>query len=228
MSHNHDEHSLLNHFTSRDVDHLPWVPDVPLAEIDVTRMARSLMRKLDRHGPAAGADAPSDAPLAEPAVTVTARRGSALRSAAAVAVATTLVAAIGVLWPGRTANPAGPDRPRGGSPTAIRAALSPTLSGKAVEAVVGRPVRLPVVAAARQPTPAVPPGCRTSARAAVASYVVVRGDNLSTIAQRVLGSSKRWPDLWVANRDAVRNPGRLRLGQVLLVPDSQSADAGGL
>ncbi len=47
-------------------------------------------------------------------------------------------------------------------------------------------------------------------------YTTVQpGNTLSSISQRVYGSSADWPALWWINRGSVPNPGRIRAGQRL-------------
>lgn len=48
-----------------------------------------------------------------------------------------------------------------------------------------------------------------------ASYRVRPGDTLSSIARREYGSPKSWPALWWVNRDTVRNPDMIVVGQQL-------------
>lgn len=55
------------------------------------------------------------------------------------------------------------------------------------------------------------------------AYVVRRGDTLSKIAKRHLGSAKRWPELYSANKGAVRNPHWIQVGQTLTIPGAQVA-----
>ncbi|MEB3328474.1 MAG: LysM domain-containing protein [Candidatus Sericytochromatia bacterium] len=50
------------------------------------------------------------------------------------------------------------------------------------------------------------------------AYRVQPGDSLSAIAQRMLGSARRWPELYAANRDRVAHPARIQAGQMLVVP----------
>ena len=71
-------------------------------------------------------------------------------------------------------------------------------------------------AAAPAPAPAPAPA---AAPAAVSgdSYTVVRGDTLGRIA-RAQGVDGGWRALWAANRDAVPNPNRISVGQVLQLP----------
>lgn len=48
------------------------------------------------------------------------------------------------------------------------------------------------------------------------TYTVVRGDSLSRIAQRQLGSAGKWPEIAKAN--GLRDPNQLKVGQVLRLP----------
>lgn len=60
--------------------------------------------------------------------------------------------------------------------------------------------------------------------AAVIEYRVERGDTLSGIASRFYGSS-RWTDfLFQANRDRLRSPGAIRIGQTLVIPPKPAGD----
>ena len=60
------------------------------------------------------------------------------------------------------------------------------------------------------------------------TYTVKPGDSLSKIAKRTLGSTRRWPELFAANRDKVSNPRFIRVGQTLVLPshDAPMAAAG--
>ncbi|MGE9289815.1 MAG: LysM peptidoglycan-binding domain-containing protein [Puniceicoccales bacterium] len=51
-----------------------------------------------------------------------------------------------------------------------------------------------------------------------AVYVVQPGDTLSSIARKVFGSSARWEEIFQANRDLLRSPNDLRVGQELQIP----------
>lgn len=50
------------------------------------------------------------------------------------------------------------------------------------------------------------------------TYVVVAGDSLWKIAQKMLGSGYKWNELYEANRATVKNPNLIRVGQVLTIP----------
>jgi nucleoid-associated protein YgaU len=49
-------------------------------------------------------------------------------------------------------------------------------------------------------------------------YKVKRGDTLSGIADKQLGDAGRWPEIFAINRDIVRNPDDISVGQQLVLP----------
>lgn len=49
-------------------------------------------------------------------------------------------------------------------------------------------------------------------------YVVVAGDSLFKIAARFYGNGNRWPELFEANKDQIKNPRLIRPGQKLRIP----------
>ncbi len=54
-------------------------------------------------------------------------------------------------------------------------------------------------------------------------HVIVDGDTLAELAQRYLGSSDRWTEIYQANRLALRDPELLPIGLEVVIPgDSQS------
>lgn len=55
---------------------------------------------------------------------------------------------------------------------------------------------------------------------AVTTYVVKKGDTLEKIAGRpeVYNNKKRWYKIYEANKDAIKNPDRIKPGQVLKIP----------
>ena len=63
-----------------------------------------------------------------------------------------------------------------------------------------------------------------AAPAAAAEYTVQSGDSLWKIAREQLGDGTRWGELYEANRDTIRDPRRIYVGQVLQVPDRPEAD----
>jgi nucleoid-associated protein YgaU len=52
----------------------------------------------------------------------------------------------------------------------------------------------------------------------VKQYKVQKGDSLSTISMKVYGDTRRWRDIYTANRASMRNERDLRVGQVLRIP----------
>lgn len=52
----------------------------------------------------------------------------------------------------------------------------------------------------------------------VKQYVVQKGDTLSKISQKMLGSAGRWNVLYEKNRDIIKNPDILQVGQILRIP----------
>jgi len=61
------------------------------------------------------------------------------------------------------------------------------------------------------------PAAETIARAE--TYTVNSGDCLWTIAEKLYGSGADWHRLWAANREAVKDPGLVWVGQVLKLPE---------
>ena len=55
-------------------------------------------------------------------------------------------------------------------------------------------------------------------RGAQNSYTVQRGDTLSIIARKQLGSPERWKDIWELNKDRIPNPDLIQAGWVLVMP----------
>jgi len=50
------------------------------------------------------------------------------------------------------------------------------------------------------------------------TYTVVAGDSLSRIAKREYGDGNKWPMIFEANRDKLKNPDLIHPGQVLNIP----------
>jgi nucleoid-associated protein YgaU len=50
------------------------------------------------------------------------------------------------------------------------------------------------------------------------TYTVKRGDTLSELSLELLGTSRRWRELYELNRDVIRDPDNLQAGTVLKVP----------
>ncbi|MGX5656371.1 transglycosylase family protein [Geodermatophilus nigrescens] len=86
--------------------------------------------------------------------------------------------------------------------------LDPSAPEAGSPAAAPAPASAPAPAAAPAPAPAAASGD---------TYTVVRGDTLAKIA-RAEGVDGGWRALWAANRDAVPDPNRISVGQVLQLP----------
>lgn len=62
------------------------------------------------------------------------------------------------------------------------------------------------------------------AMAADTEYVVVKGDSLWRIASRQLGSGLRWKEIYEANRQTIKNPNLIYIGQKLTIPAEPAPD----
>jgi nucleoid-associated protein YgaU len=49
-------------------------------------------------------------------------------------------------------------------------------------------------------------------------YVVKSGDSLSKIAKQELGDASRWPEIYEANKDQIKDPNLIHPGQELKLP----------
>jgi nucleoid-associated protein YgaU len=58
----------------------------------------------------------------------------------------------------------------------------------------------------------------TSARAKKQVYVVKSGDSLSKIAKEVYGDANRWPEIFEANKDQIKDPNLIYPDQELKIP----------
>jgi nucleoid-associated protein YgaU len=52
------------------------------------------------------------------------------------------------------------------------------------------------------------------------TYVVVKGDSLSKIAQRFYGDAHDWKRIYEANRDQINDPDLIHPGQELRIPEA--------
>lgn len=63
------------------------------------------------------------------------------------------------------------------------------------------------------------PQTRVNTKTAPKTYTVKKGDTLSIIAQKVYGDSKKWVDIYNANKSKIgNNPNKLKEGLVLTIP----------
>jgi nucleoid-associated protein YgaU len=49
-------------------------------------------------------------------------------------------------------------------------------------------------------------------------YTVLKGDSLSKIAKAVMGDAKKWPKIFEANKEVIKNPDLIYPGQQLRIP----------
>ena len=59
-----------------------------------------------------------------------------------------------------------------------------------------------------------------AAPAMAADHRVVKGDSLWKIAQEELGSGDRWREIYKANKDTIKTPNLIYVGQTLTIPDN--------
>ena len=67
--------------------------------------------------------------------------------------------------------------------------------------------------------PAPGQGGPTGTVAPMNTYVVAKGDSLSKIAQRAYGDGKKWPKIYEANKDVIKDPDLIYPGQSLRIPE---------
>jgi nucleoid-associated protein YgaU len=59
---------------------------------------------------------------------------------------------------------------------------------------------------------------KAQAEAAAKVYVVQPGDSLSKIAGELMGDATRWKEIWEANKDQIKDPNLIQIGQELRIP----------
>lgn len=83
-----------------------------------------------------------------------------------------------------------------------------------VEEPAPAPEPVPAPATEAEPVPAPAPAPAVAA----GDYVVKSGDCLWNIAQKAYGTGTKWGVIYNANKDTIKNPDSLRIGQVLVIP----------
>ena len=68
---------------------------------------------------------------------------------------------------------------------------------------------------------------KVPAGAVSSTYTVQKGDSLSRIAKRELGSFDRWREIYNANRDKIKDPNVLTLGSQLVIPGKTAVSKDG-
>lgn len=69
-----------------------------------------------------------------------------------------------------------------------------------------------------EPTPVEPTPVEPTEEVAATTYVVVKGDSLWSIAKRLLGNGRLWQQIYDANKDIIKDPNMIYVGQVLVIP----------
>ena len=83
------------------------------------------------------------------------------------------------------------------------------------------PAEVPAQTPAEKPaeTPAAPAvPAEQPAAAPAGTYTVAPGDCLWTIARKTYGNGQKWQKIYEANRDEIRDPAMIQIGQVLTLP----------
>ena len=106
------------------------------------------------------------------------------------------------------------------TPVEEPAAEAPAEEPAPVDESAPEPEPAPVEEPAPAPAPAPEPEPAPAPAPTVAEgdYVVKSGDCLWSIAQKAYGTGRQWTLIYQANKDTVKNPGELRIGQVLVIP----------
>lgn len=61
---------------------------------------------------------------------------------------------------------------------------------------------------------------RRKPKATSRTYLVASGDTLGTIAKKFFGDANRWTDIFEANKDTVKDPNTIQVGQELNIPEA--------
>ena len=63
----------------------------------------------------------------------------------------------------------------------------------------------------------------TKEEKAAKTYVVKKGDTLQKISSELYGTTKKWKKIFDANKDTLKDPDEIRVGQKLVIPDLESS-----
>lgn len=132
---------------------------------------------------------------------------------------------LGVEWVSATPSTTAPAAPNalGVTWSGTTTATPPASNGLDVEWATASS---PASSAPAQPAPAAPAPAAPAAPSASGGTVTVQsGDTLSEIAQRTLGDSGRWREIYDLNRDQLSNPNVIQAGQVLKLPGGANTAA---
>jgi LysM repeat protein len=92
-------------------------------------------------------------------------------------------------------------------PPPVRASLKESPTPAAEKA---KPVVPPAKSAVKSPVEALREGPR--------EYIVEAGDTLSRLAARYYGDALKWPKIYEANKETMKNPNYIYVGQKILIP----------
>lgn len=79
-----------------------------------------------------------------------------------------------------------------------------------------------VVKKPQNPTPPIATNTPVPTKPDKSNYTVVAGDNLWDIAKKFYGNASRWPEIYAANKDKIKDPNLIYPGQVLVIPSLPS------
>jgi nucleoid-associated protein YgaU len=85
-----------------------------------------------------------------------------------------------------------------------------------------KPVSKPAVASAEK-TAATSVKSTQAVSPAAQEYIIKGGDTLSRLSERFYNSADKWPKIYEANRDTVKNPNYIYIGQKLVIPPDERA-----
>ena len=51
-------------------------------------------------------------------------------------------------------------------------------------------------------------------------YTIQEGDTLGKVAKKFLGDASKWPDIYEANKNVIKEPSRIYPGQVIVIPEN--------
>ncbi len=83
---------------------------------------------------------------------------------------------------------------------------------------VGMEIRIPELPKDSSARARASAGLKVDATPTGRTYVVKAGDSLTSIAEKQLGATARWKELYELNKDVIKNPDVLRSGVVLVLP----------
>jgi NitT/TauT family transport system substrate-binding protein len=120
-----------------------------------------------------------------------------------------------------------PARPEPSGPPVASAPMPSTSGTRGVGAdEKAKGAAKPTIATSEKPEPragAVKPAEPASMAESTGPYIVKAGDTLSRLAGRFYNSVNKWEKIYEANRDVVKNPNYIYIGQKLIIPPDDTA-----